>query len=138
MLVVEELEGVWPGETCGARMSVSELENTFWKLTRLGDRPVIVEPEQRSPHLLLQSRDQQVAGFGGCNRMTGSYTIDGRRIELGPMAMTQMACPTGMETEAAFVEALEAAASFRLLAHHLELLDADGKVVARLEALELR
>ncbi len=138
MLVVDELDGVWPGETCGARMSLSVLEDTLWVLTRLGDRPVIVEPEQRAPHLVLRSHDQQAAVFGGCNRMTGSYVIDGTAIGFGHMAMTQMACPTGMETETAFARALGAAVRYRLLAHHLELLDEDGAIVARFEALELR
>ncbi|MGD8439016.1 MAG: YbaY family lipoprotein [Holophagae bacterium] len=138
MLVVDELDGVWPGETCGARMSLSVLEDTLWILTRLGDRPVIVGPEQRAPHLVLRSHDQQAAVFGGCNRMTGSYAIDGTAIGFGHMAMTQMACPNGMETETAFARALGAAVRYRLLAHHLELLDEDGAMVARFEALELR
>ncbi len=138
MLVVDELEGVRPGETCGTRMSLSVLEDTLWILTRLGDRPVTVEPEQRPPHLVLHSRDQQVAVFGGCNGMTSSYAIDGRSIDFGNMAMTQMACPTGMEFESTFAKALDAAVRYRLLAHHLELLDEDGAIVARFEALELR
>ena len=137
MLVVEELEGIWPGETCGARMSVSSLEDNYWKLTRLGDEPVIVEPQQREPHLVLRS-DGKVTGFAGCNQFTGSYTVDGSTIDFGPLAMTQRACLSGMETEAAFTNALNATVRFRLLAHYLELLDADGRTVARLEARELR
>jgi copper homeostasis protein (lipoprotein) len=137
MLVVEELEGVWPGETCGARMSVSELENTYWKLTRLGEEPVVVELDQSEPHLVLRSGDGRVAGSDGCNRVMGSYTIDGTAIDFGEMATTMMACPDGMETGARFTEALAAAESFRLLAHHLELIDRDGGTVARFEAREL-
>jgi heat shock protein HslJ len=137
MLVVEEFEGIWPGETCGARMSVSALEDNYWKLTRLGDEPVIVEPQQREPHLVLRS-DGQVTGFAGCNQFTGSYTVDGSTLEFGPLAMTQRACLSGMETEAAFATAMKETVRFRLLAHYLELLDADGRTVARLEARELR
>jgi len=137
MLVVEELDGVWPGETCGARMSVSELENTYWKLTRLGDEPVVVEPDQSEPHLVLRSGDGRVAGSDGCNRVMGSYTIDGTSIDIGEMATTMMACPDGMETGAMFTEALGAAERFRLHAHHLELVDRDGATVARFEAREL-
>jgi copper homeostasis protein (lipoprotein) len=137
MLVVEEFEGIWPGETCGARMSVSALEDNYWKLTRLGDEPVIIEPQQREPHLVLRS-DGQVTGFAGCNQFTGSYTVDGFTVEFGPLAMTQRACLSGMETEAAFANAMKETVRFRLLAHYLELLDADGRTVARLEARELR
>jgi copper homeostasis protein (lipoprotein) len=137
MLVVDEFEGIWPGETCGARMTVSELQDTYWKLTRLGDEPVIIEPQQREPHLVLRS-DGQVTGFAGCNQLTGPYTVDGSMISFGALAMTQRACLQGMETEAAFAKALHATVGFRLLAHHLELLDEAGDVVARLEARELR
>ncbi len=137
MLVVDELEGIWPGETCGARMTVSELQDTYWKLTRVGDDPVIVEPQQREPHLVLRS-DGQVTGFSGCNQLTGPYTVDGSTISFGPLAMTRRACLQGMETEAAFAEALDQAVRFRLSAHHLELLDAEGAVVARLEAREMK
>jgi hypothetical protein len=52
--------------------------------------------------------------------------------------MTQRACLSGMETEAAFATAMKETVRFRLLAHYLELLDADGRTVARLEARELR
>ena len=81
MLVVDTFDGVWPGETCGARMSVSELEDTTWKLTRLGAKPVLVEPQQREPHLVLRSEDGRFAGFDGCNRLMGDYTIDGTAID---------------------------------------------------------
>jgi heat shock protein HslJ len=44
-----------------------------------------------------------------------------------------MACPDGMGTEAALVDALERAASWGIVGEHLELLDADGSRVARFE-----
>jgi len=137
MLVVDDFVGIWPGETCGARMTVSELQDTYWKLTRLGDDPVIVEPQQREPHLVLRS-DGQVTGFTGCNQLTGPYTVDGSMISFGPLAVTLRACLQGMETETAFARALNSAVQLRVSAHHLELLDADGTMVARLEARELR
>ena len=44
-----------------------------------------------------------------------------------------MACPEGMETEAAFAAALTQVRSWRVIGEHLELLDADGAPLARLE-----
>ena len=41
-LVPHRFIGVWPGETCGARFDTAPLENSYWKLTRLGDAPVLV------------------------------------------------------------------------------------------------
>src|SRR5262249_27111630 len=35
----------------------------------------------------------RVEGFGGCNRVAGSYAIEGDLLKLGPLAGTMMACP---------------------------------------------
>jgi heat shock protein HslJ len=68
----------------------------------------------------------------------GDYTIDGTAIDFSQMASTMMACPDGMEIAVEFTGALDAAVRFRLLAHHLELLDGEGRMVARFEARELK
>ena len=47
-LVVERFIGIWPEETCGARFATEPLENTYWKLTRLGDAPVTVASSNRN------------------------------------------------------------------------------------------
>jgi copper homeostasis protein (lipoprotein) len=124
--------GVWPGETCGARFDTAPLENSYWKLTRLGDVPVIVE-RQREPHFILRPHAGQFGGFGGCNRLLGGYRLDGARIELSPVASTMMACPDGLDTEEAFVDVLARAASWSILGEHLELFDRGGARLARFE-----
>ena len=49
-----------------------------------------------------------------------------------------MACQDVRDVDLALMAALEKATSFRKTAHHLELLDADGSLVARFEARELQ
>ena len=137
-LVPERFLGIWPGETCGARGSVSELENNYWKLTRLGDQSVPVLEGQREPHVVFHSENGRVAGTGGCNQFSGAYEIDGEEISFGAMATTMMACPDGKDVDLALMAALEATRSFRRTAHHLDLFDKDGEIVARFEARELR
>jgi copper homeostasis protein (lipoprotein) len=136
-LVVERFISVWPGETCGARGSVSELENNYWKLTRLGDQPIPTFDGQREPHLVFHSEEGRVAGTGGCNQMSGGYEVDGTSIAFGLMASTMMACPDGNDVDQVLMAALEKATSFRKTAHHLELLDDEESVVARFEAREM-
>ena len=113
------------------------LENTYWKLTRLGDEPVHVAAEQREPHIILQSGSRRIAGFGGCNRLIGSYVLEGERLTFGKLAMTRMACTQGMETEDAFLAALEKVKTWRVLGQHLELYDAAGNLLAQFEAREV-
>ncbi len=38
------------------------------------------------------SADGTVSGTDGCNRLTGSWTESDGAVELGPLAVTQMAC----------------------------------------------
>ena len=54
------------------------------------------------------------------------------------MASTMMACPDGDDVDLALFAALEATVSFKRTAHHLELLDDEGKTLARFEARELQ
>ncbi len=136
-VVPEIFIGVWPGETCGARMVTVELENTRWKLTRLGDQPVFLGSQQREPHVVLRSESGSVTGYGGCNRLTGSYSVSGSTIAFSDIATTMMACAEGADTERAFSEALANARSWRMIGEHLDLFDDAGDLVARFEARNL-
>jgi uncharacterized lipoprotein YbaY len=77
----------------------------------------------------------QVAGDAGCNRYTGGYTLgpgDGA-LSLTPAAATQRLCsePAGvMEQEAAYLTALPTTARYRIEGDRLELVKADGALVA--------
>jgi len=137
-LLVERFGGLWPGETCGVRFATERLENTYWKLVRLGDEPVTVEPNQREPHIILRATDRRVAGSGGCNRLLGGYRLDGNGIAFENFAVTLMACPAGMEQERAFLGALGQAVRWRVVGSHLELFDAAGALLARLEAIHMK
>jgi heat shock protein HslJ len=52
------------------------------------------------------------------------------------MASTMMACPTGMDTEQAFTQALGKAMSWKITGQELDLFDSSGKSLARFEALQ--
>jgi putative lipoprotein len=114
--------------------ATESLENTYWKLTHLGDAPVPVASRQAEPHLIINSVARRVGGSGGCNRLTGSYELKGDRLSLGPATTTLMACADGMETEEAFLEALGRVNGWRVAGKQLELLDTSGRVLARFEA----
>ena len=137
-LVVDRYIGVWPGETCGARFATEPLEDTYWKLTRLGEEPVFVYEQQREPSLVLYSENHRVSGSGGCNRFKGTYQLNGEEIHFGPLASTRMACPKGMDTEDAYFVALEHVKTWNVIGQHLELYDLNGELLARFEARPLR
>lgn len=117
--------------------STASLLGTYWKLIWLPDTPVSVVPQQREPHLVMEAGTGRVHGAGGCNRLTGEYELDGDSLRFGPVAATMMACVDGMETESAFLRALETVTKWRVEGQELELSDDSGRTVARCQAVYL-
>jgi putative lipoprotein len=117
-----------------AEASTATLENTYWKLMRLGAEAVSVADGQREPHFILQPEQKRVAGSGGCNRLVGSYALEGETLVFSQMAGTRMACPQGMDVEQAFYAALGKVATWRIDGETLELFDASGSLVAQFES----
>jgi len=136
-LTVEQFLGFWPGETCGTPFVQEPLAGTYWKLTRLGDQPVSVREDTREPHLLLREEGRRLTGWGGCNRLIGSYELQDQMIAFGGIAGTRMICPDGDATEPAFLAALAETRQWKVLGQHLEFYDAEGQLTARFEARHL-
>ncbi len=114
--------------------SGEQLENTHWKLIRLNDTPIVVASPQHEPTLIFDARSQRVSGSGGCNQVTGAYELSGEQLTFSHMASTRMACPQGMDTEAAFLRGLAKVNKWKIVGRDLELFDAEGKSIARFEA----
>jgi len=70
--------------------------------------------------------DGMVAGSSGCNSYSGAYKVDGGTIEIGPIAMTEMACmdPGGvMDQELYYLEFLAAVSRIQFVDDQLQLFD---------------
>jgi heat shock protein HslJ len=109
------------------------LVGTTWRLIELEGNPAPLGNDGRVATLELTLDGKRVAGFAGCNRMAGTYELNGDSLTLGPLAMTRMACAKGMELEQRFTAALEQTRVYRLSARGLELVGQRGSL-ARLEA----
>jgi copper homeostasis protein (lipoprotein) len=133
-VIAEKFINIWPGQSCGAKAMTPSLTNTHWKLTQLNGEPVTADAVQREAYIELQGDPQRVSGSGGCNRLTGTYTLNGDSITFSKVAATMMACPKGMDTEQHFIRTLDTAKSWKIIGRLLELDDADGTLVARFEA----
>jgi len=134
VFVVVAFDAVWPDESCEPSKPDVTLVNTHWRLVELDGEPVTVADNQQEPHIRLQQEDSRVTGSGGCNRLMGSYELDGTRLTFGPVASTMMACPEGMDQEHAFGVALDATTGYLITGETLQLWDEDGLVCARFEA----
>lgn len=114
------------------------LLNTYWKLRQIGDGPhVSAFDNQPEAHLILQDGTGRFHGAGGCNRLHGSYSLDGRWLRLAAVASTRMACPQGRRMEQIFIDTLPKVRSYAIQGQKLLLSDADGQVLLRFEAVYL-
>jgi len=115
--------------------STAALTNTYWKLITLDGAQAQSPPGAREIHLILQIDQQRVAGFSGCNRLMGSYRLDGARLSFSQMAGTMMACPPpGMEVERNVHGMLQKVAQWRVDGEKLMLMDDSGAVLAEFES----
>lgn len=117
-----------------AKQATASLENTYWKLMSLSDTAVAVAAQQSEPHFVLHPESHRVNGSVGCNRLVGGYELNGEQLKFSQVAGTKMACPQGMETEEAFLQALGQVTTWKVTGEQLELFDSGGKVLARFES----
>ena len=109
------------------------LVGTYWRAVAIDGNPVTVPSNQREPHLKFNA-DGKVNGSTGCNRLMGTYKLEGNKLQFSQMITTKMACPQLGNLEQTFLQAVHATAAMRISGKTLELKDAAGKVVMRLEA----
>jgi heat shock protein HslJ len=74
-----------------------------------------------------------MVGFGGCNRMSGGYALDGDKVTFSDVVATRMACTKGMDVEEGFSRALGEVVRWGIDGTTLRLYDAQGEVVAKFE-----
>lgn len=115
---------------CSAMSATADappLDGTAWILAALPGRTALTGS---APTLAFAAGRAQ--GSDGCNRYGLGVTTKGSSIAFGPRGMsTQMACPDEVMKQAeSFIGALHGARTYRVEAGRLQLLGADGAVLA--------
>jgi heat shock protein HslJ/membrane-bound inhibitor of C-type lysozyme len=134
-LSVERFVGSPRGQTCRLRAAPSAaLRDTDWRAAQIDGAPLKVEDRRQLPTLTLDDAGLY-SGSTGCNRISGSYTLDAKGLRFAAGAITRMACePPAGDIEQRFLAALAAVTGAHLAATTLELQDATGAKRLRLEA----
>lgn len=136
-LVPERFIGVWPDQDCPVQVSAATLHNTYWRLVFLGNSATRRFENQREPHLIFRESGE-LAGSDGCNRLSGRYQSDADgNIVFQGIAATSRMCVHGMEQASALSHAFAVARFVRIIGQHLEVLDTEGNLLMRLEAVAL-
>ena len=87
---------------CGRYLGDYRL-NDIWVLQSIDGKAV--SRKNRLPQLDLQMVGQKLFGFGGCNRLSGKFSVTDGTLTLGPLAATKMACKND-DLEPRFLAAL--------------------------------
>lgn len=100
-----------------------------WVIEQARSAPIL---DKRRARLVL-GRDGRLSGHNSCNAMSASFTLDGAKLAIGPIATTRMACPElQREQEDRILSALELAATARVRDDGLlEIRDAEGRGLLR-------
>lgn len=115
--------------TCNDDQGRSTLLGRKWVFeTVAGDTVKVPEGVER-PYLRLA--DGVVDGSGGCNRLIGTYRLDGQGLSFPGLGSTKMYCESTHATEDAIMSALGKVDGYRVKGQRLDLLGG-GSTVATL------
>lgn len=113
------------------------IQEKYWKLVTLRGQPVTTTGN-RETHIILKQENNKLIGNGGCNALTGIYSIAPQdRISFTNIRSTEMACDA-LKTEQELIHALQATDSYLLKDDTLLLYKGRMAPVARFEAVYLR
>lgn len=110
-------------------LEMASLTGTNWSATMINNgRGAVSGLVAGTEVTAVFGEDGTVSGSAGCNTYSGSYTVDGSNITIGPLVSTMMMCvdPEVMAQEAAYLAALENSATYSITGDTLELRAADG------------
>jgi heat shock protein HslJ len=142
IIVLAIVAGSCKSATQSTKLKSEGITEKYWKLVEIGGKPVAAsESAKREPHIILKNEGSRVNAHGGCNTLTGTYTLDAaaRRIRFSQMASTQMAC-LHVEIENELKKVLEMADNYSLSddGKYLSLNRARMAPLARFEVVYLQ
>lgn len=134
MLVVQRFISLSSDTACPPLPAAVALQGTYWKLEKLRGNAIERLGREAEPHFVLQTAKNRVAGSSGCNRLTGTYVLNGNRLKLTRLAVIGKPCRDGGKQAQAFTTALRQVVSWRVADRQLLLVDAQGSPIVQFKA----
>lgn len=136
VLVVEDFERVWPGQTCPTAAEFhAPLRNTHWQLVDVLGRKAGAPPGGRDPFVRLDADLRRASGSLGCREFSCSYEQEESFLRFQGLAKSPGPCEGGNELESVFEEALRTCTSYRIEGQTLYLYG-EEEVSARFIAMQ--
>ena len=110
--------------------STERLAGHKWILSEMNGTPVQMSNTNKDAHLEFDYKEMRIAGNGGCNNISGTFTATRSKLLFGPVLSTKMACPN-LKFEDNFLLTLAQVNRYEILSGEL-LLKNNSKVIAKL------
>ena len=110
------------------RTQGQEVLNKEWLLAAIGKEKITTDTG-KTPWIKLS--EGRVSGFSGCNRMIGSYALDGNTLTFGALGGTKMLCFDAQELEDKFLQTLQKTQYWKCKKGKLSLFDKDKKEIMK-------
>jgi len=108
------------------------IEGVAWDVAAYADASGVMTDAPVTVPMDARFDAGKVAGTSGCNQYNGPYTLSGSSLTVGPLASTKMLCDQiANDAEAAYLPALQKAATYTAEGGKLTIFDKDGKEVVR-------
>jgi heat shock protein HslJ len=116
----------------GAFAQAATLEGTAWTAVELYGTAIAADwgQAERRPHVIFGPAGRP-SGADGCNRVAGSYALDGDGVRFGAIAASRMACPDTGDVPDRFHAALKGTGHWRIADGRLYFYGATGGAMTR-------
>jgi heat shock protein HslJ len=119
-LIINRFIQVHPDQECDGSPR-ARLRNTYWQAVELENQIITLPDNVRRPFFVFRMTGNVLHGQTGCNRLIGSYTVTGDRLEIRPVVAERNICPREYPGEDMLVTALENANRYIIRGQRLEL-----------------
>ena len=105
-----------------------EILNKEWIVTEIGKEKIVVNAD-KTPWIKLS--EGRISGFSACNRLMGSYTLDGDTLTFGQLGGTKMFCFDVQDLEDKFLQTLAKTHYWKYKCGKLFFFDKDNELIMK-------
>lgn len=113
------------------------LLHTRWILSQIDQTAVVVDQPEHQPFIQLSvdQHSNRLMGMGGCNRLMGSYQLNGAQLQLAVVS-TKRYCAELHRIESTLLSGLARTASYHIDQRTLTLKDHQGTPLMQFQAID--
>jgi heat shock protein HslJ len=115
--------------SCSPRLAADKYwSGKRYTLVEMKEVPVQQSGTRRDAYIEFLESEKRFSGNGGCNQISGNYTLDKREIKFTDVISTKMSCPD-IEFETVFLQLLSEVDRYEMENDHIVMKDGRRKLL---------